>query len=110
MLGKDLGDQKNLVPYPDHCLAEERVGIAVHFGGVDMGHAEFNAAPQSSDRGRPIRLVEVPCALAYGRHFTRGWPEHTLLHGNLALVRFSVFLVTCWSATRQHVDRAAAAV
>ena len=38
--GHDLGDEEDLVAPPSDGLAGHSLGVAVHLGGVDVGHAE----------------------------------------------------------------------
>src|SRR6185295_10795936 len=54
-------------------LGDDELRVAVHLGGIDMGHAEIEAAAQGSDCCGAVASVEVPGAL----------PDH----GNRALRR-----------------------
>ena len=58
-----LRDQENLVALSGDRLGDHRFGIAIHFGGVDVGHAEFDAAAQRRDRAVAVAAIDIPGAL-----------------------------------------------
>jgi len=43
-------NQEDLVAPSGDRFRDHQFGVAIHFGGVDMGHAEIDAAPQRGDR------------------------------------------------------------
>src|SRR4029450_13037612 len=61
-------------------LADHIFGVPIHLGGVEVRHAEVEAAPQGRDRGGPVRLVEVPSSLADHRNLARHGTERAPLH------------------------------
>jgi hypothetical protein len=87
VLGKNLGNQKNLVATPSNRLANDLFGSAgtVHFCSVNMSHAKVEPAAQGSDRGYRATLVflNIPSALTYDRDFslrvTKPTPFHAML-------------------------------
>src|SRR6202171_5626441 len=60
---QDFRDQKNLVALSGDRLGDHQFGIAIHFGGVDVGHAEVDAAAQGGDRALAVATVDIPGAL-----------------------------------------------
>ena len=78
--GEHLGDEEDLVAPPGDRLADHGLRVAVHLGGVDVGHAEIEAAVQRIDRGGPVRIVEVPSSLADHRNLAWDGTERTPLH------------------------------
>ncbi len=44
-------------------LRDHALGVAIHLGGVDMGHADVEAAAQRRDGGLAVAVVEIPGAL-----------------------------------------------
>ena len=64
ILRQHFGDEEHLLPAALDRLADDQLSIAVHFGGVDMVHAERRARPQRGDglgRGRRVmRQVPMP--------------------------------------------------
>src|SRR3954463_9132763 len=60
---QDLRDQKDIVAAPSRRLGHDEFGIAIHFGGIDMRHAEIDAPAQRRDRGGAIAAVDMPGAL-----------------------------------------------
>src|SRR3954447_5939159 len=81
---QDLRDQKNVVASPGYRLGHDEFGIAVHFGGVDMRHAEIDAPAQRRDRGGTIAAVDIPGALPDHGYLRAARAEWVLPH-----VRFS---------------------
>src|SRR5260370_19069976 len=70
ILGKDLGDQEDLIASAGDCLGDHFLGgtRSVHFCSVNMGHAEIEATTQSGNRGGPI--LNVPGPLTDYRYLT----------------------------------------
>ena len=75
-----LGDQEEFFArQPRDRIRDHELGVAIHLGGVDVGHAGFDAPAQRGDGGLAVTAVEIPGAL----------PDH----GNLQAVvtEFSLF-------------------
>ena len=58
-----LGNQKQIVALARDRLRNDELGIAIHLGGVDVGHAEIDAAAQRRDRALAIAAIDIPGAL-----------------------------------------------
>jgi hypothetical protein len=63
-----LADQKHLVPlardrFPDQLFCSS---LAIHFGGIDQGHAQLDPFAQSCDLSGTTKRIfgHHPCALA----------------------------------------------
>src|ERR1700758_1683877 len=61
--GQDFRDQENLVAPPGEGFGDHQFRIAIHLGGIDVGHAEIDTPPQRRDRVLAIPLVDIPGAL-----------------------------------------------
>ena len=81
-----LGDEKHLVAAAGDGFADDALGgaVAVHLGGVDVVHAEIEAAAQRRDGGAPVAVFDVPGALADHRHVAAGRSEPVVPHGRSA--------------------------
>jgi hypothetical protein len=60
--------QENLVALSGDRVRNHQFGIAIHLGGVDVGHAEIDATAQACHRALAIAVVDVPGALPDHRH------------------------------------------
>src|SRR5712692_8593895 len=80
VLGKHLGDQKNFLASPGDRLGDHLLGIAVHLGCVDMGHAEVEPLSQRGDRGSAAAAADFPGPLTNHRDLARDWTKTTPLH------------------------------
>jgi len=58
-----LSRQKDIVAPPGDRLGNHQFGIAVHLGGIDVGHSEIDATAQRGDRALAIPMVDIPGAL-----------------------------------------------
>ena len=58
-----LRDQENFVAPAGDRIRNDELGIAIHLRGVDMGHAEIDAAAQRRDRALAVAAIEIPGAL-----------------------------------------------
>src|SRR5215510_9684261 len=83
VLGKDLGDQKDLVAPPGDRLADDLFSVAVHLRGVYMVHAEIDAPAQRGDRQGAVAGIDVPGPLADHRDLVVGGTELTNFHVSL---------------------------
>jgi hypothetical protein len=81
---QDLGDEKDLVAPTRDRLGYDELGIAIHFGGVDVGHAEIDTASECRNRGLAIALVDVPGALPDHGYLLAGVAELENFHHCLA--------------------------
>jgi hypothetical protein len=54
--GENFADELNAIFKGCDCLADQRLraAAAVHFGGVDEGHAEFDPVAKGGDLGRAV--------------------------------------------------------
>ena len=77
-----LGDQEHLVAAAGDGLADHLLGdaVAVHLRGVDVVHAEIEAAAQRRHRDAAIGVLDVPGALADHRHVAAGGSEAVVSH------------------------------
>ncbi len=68
----DLADEEHVVAHAVQRFAQQRLGraVAVHFGGIDERHAEFDAFAQRGDLGGTARrlLAHLPRALPQFRN------------------------------------------
>ena len=68
----DLADQEDLFAHAAERLTEQglRYAVAVHFGGIDQGHAEIDPRAKGADLllAQASVLAHSPGALAEGRH------------------------------------------
>ena len=51
-------------------VRDHELSVAIHLGGVDVGHAGFDAPAQRGDGGLAVAAIEIPGALpdhGYGR-------------------------------------------
>ena len=82
ILGKDLGDQENLIAAPGYRLGHHFLGGArsVHLRGIDMRHPQIKAETQSGDRACAVVTFPVPGSLTNGRDVVLGGTELTLFH------------------------------
>src|SRR6202171_5419497 len=80
--GQDLRHQKDFVASSCNGVRDDRLRIAIHLGGVDMGHAEIDAAAQRGDRAFAIAAVDVPGALPDHTHWRTVLAELPELHLN----------------------------
>ncbi len=78
-----LGDEKHLVAAAGDRLADDLLGgaVAVHLGGVDVVHAEIEAAAQRRDGGAAVGVLDVPGALADHRDVALRGSEPAVFHG-----------------------------
>ena len=90
LLGSTFETRNSLVAPAGDRIGNDELGIAIHLGGVDMGHAEIDAALQRRDRALAVAAVEIPGAL----------PDHGDLRGRLA----EGFCVAC--RTLMHLRHA----
>src|SRR5260370_30693543 len=60
---QNFRDQKDVVAAPGDRFGDHQLGIAIHLGGVDAGHAEIDATAQRGDRASAISAVDIPGAL-----------------------------------------------
>ena len=60
---QDFRDQENLVAPPRDGFGDHQFRIAIHLGGIDVGHAEIDTPAQRRDRVLAIPLVDIPGAL-----------------------------------------------
>jgi hypothetical protein len=81
-----LRDQENVVAPPGKRFGDHQFGIAIHLGGVDMGHAEIDATAQGGDRGSAIPAVDIPGALPDHWHKGTAFTKYLLLHDHTAIV------------------------
>ena len=81
-----LGDEEHLVAAAGDGLADDALGgaVAVHLGGVDVVHAEIEAAAQRRDGRAAVAVFDVPGALADHRHVAAGRSEPVVSHGRSA--------------------------
>src|SRR5437762_13686500 len=56
-------DQKNLIASPGDRVRNYQFRVAIHFGSVDVGHAEIDTVAQGCDRALAISTVDIPGAL-----------------------------------------------
>ena len=89
VVGQHLGDEEHLVAAAGDGLADDALGgaAAVHLGGVDVVHAEIEAAAQRRDGGAAVAVFDVPGALADHRHVAAGGAEPVVSHGRSPLLR-----------------------
>ena len=87
MLGKDLGDEENLVAPPCKRLAHQFLGGArtVKFRSVDVVHTEIESPAQRGDGGLGIALVDVPGTLADHWDLAHRRAEPAALHAPFLL-------------------------
>src|SRR6266481_4570023 len=76
-------DQENLVALSGDRVSDHQFGIAIHLGGIDVGHAEIDATAQRGDRGLVIALVDVPGALPDHGHLRTALAEFLLSQDDL---------------------------
>jgi hypothetical protein len=67
-----LRHEKNLIASPLDRPRHKRLGLAIHLGGIDMGHAEIDAALERSDRGGVVAAVHLPGPLPDDRDVCAG--------------------------------------
>ena len=72
-------EENRLAPVLDRG-GDHRLGLAIHFRRVDMGHADVQAGAQRRDGYATRPLVEVPGALAHHRDLALREAETTLFH------------------------------
>jgi hypothetical protein len=77
-----LRDEEHLLAAIRDGGGDDRLRVAVHLRGVDMGHAGVDPGPQRPDRVRPVRTVDVPRALADDRHRDARRAEAPGVHGS----------------------------
>ena len=58
-----LRDQEKPVALARDRIRDHELRIAIHLGGIDMGHAEIDATPQRRDRSLAVAAIEIPGAL-----------------------------------------------
>src|SRR5262249_10532656 len=61
----------------------DELGIAIHLGGVDMGHAGLDAALKRRDRALAVAAVEIPGALPDHGNLGAAFAEGILSHDRL---------------------------
>ncbi len=76
-------DQKNIVAPVSNGFGNHQLGVAIHLGGVDVGHAEIDAAAKRGDRSRAVSAIDVPGALPDHRYVGSVRPELIVFHGRL---------------------------
>ncbi len=76
-----LRHQEKLVPPARDRLADDQLGVTVHFRRVDVGHAVLDAAAQGRDRRGAIAFVDIPGPLADDRDLARTACEPAPMHG-----------------------------
>ena len=86
-----LGDQKQIVAVARDRLRNDELGIAIHLGGVDVGHAKFDAAAQRRDRALAIAAIDIPGTL----------PDH----GNFWAVTAEILLSQSYLTIRSQTRR-----
>ena len=64
LLGSTFETKNSLVALARDGIRDHELRIAIHLGGVDMGHAGIDAALQCGDRALAVAAVEIPGALA----------------------------------------------
>jgi hypothetical protein len=114
ILRQHLGDEEDLVPPARDRLADAPFGGAgaVHLGGVDVGHAEIEPAPQGGHGLRLVALLEVPRALPDHRDVPPRRRECARLHGSPPrkhVARATMHRFSCACASRAMMRRAACA-
>ena len=62
-LAETVAAFEELVARASDRIGDHQLGVAIHLGSVDMGHAELDTAAQGGDRGLAIAAVEIPGAL-----------------------------------------------
>ena len=72
---QDFRDQEDVVAPAGDGVRDHQLRIAIHLGGVDMGHAEIDAAPQRGDRALAIAAIDIPGALPDHGHLRAAWAE-----------------------------------
>ena len=102
VLRQHLGDEEDLVAPPGDRLADDLLGRAraVELGGVDVGHAEVEAAAERADDRGALAPLDVPGALADDRH---------VVPAEAATVRLSDRAASCRASAVNAVGRAASA-
>ncbi len=58
-----LGYEIQFVAFAGDRIRDDELGVAIHLGSVDMGHAEVDAALERRDRLFAVAAVEIPGAL-----------------------------------------------
>ena len=56
-------DKKKSVTFSGDRIRDHELRIAIHLGGVDMGHAEIDAAFECRDSTLAVAAIEIPGAL-----------------------------------------------
>src|SRR4029079_13008217 len=89
-------DQKNLVALARDGVGDDQLGIAIHFGGVDVCHAELDAAAKRCNRALAVAAIEIPGAL----------PDH----GNVRAALAALFVIHDWPrcSESRHCERSEA--
>ena len=82
LLGNTFETRKISSRRPAIASAITSLGIAIHFGGIDMGHAEIDAAAQGCDRAVAIAAVDIPGALPDHGHLRTAAAELPRPHFN----------------------------
>src|SRR6201995_562141 len=90
-----LGDEEQFVASTRDGVRDDGFGVAVHLGGVDMGHAALDAALERRDRLFAVAAVEIPGALPDHGDVGTVLAEWFMLHDDLrAIVQGSVARVS----------------
>src|SRR5450631_943653 len=68
-------NQEDVVAPPGDRLGNHQLGIAIHLGGVDVGHAELDATAQRGNRALAVAAVDIPGALPDRRYLRAAFAE-----------------------------------
>lgn len=75
-----LGDEKDLLPAIGHGFGDDGFRLAIHLGGIDVGHAGIDPGPQGAHGLRALAAVDPPRTLSDDGHGDARRPEAPRVH------------------------------